>query len=164
MATLTMRKPWAFDMKHLLLLLLMIPTAVFSQKVSKTISLDGGKIIIFEQPSEVMDARLYKVEKALVCGVALARGANYEYDLYNGLQTILYEEGKYFYDGEIVRTPEGKVEIDLKGKVNGKGAYLKKDVEVINMAKKRKAIEHFLEVEVPSNIYEELISLCQMKN
>ena len=64
----------------------------------------------------------------------------------------------------IVRTPEGKVEIDLKGKVNGKGAYLKKDVEVINMAKKRKAIEHFLEVEVPSNIYEELISLCQMKN
>ena len=64
----------------------------------------------------------------------------------------------------IVRTPEGKVEIDLKGKVNGKGAYLKKDVEVINMAKKRKSIEHFLEVEVPSNIYEELISLCQMKN
>ncbi len=64
----------------------------------------------------------------------------------------------------IVRTPEGNVEIDLKGKVNGKGAYLKKDVEVINMAKKRKAIEHFLEVEVPSNIYEELISLCQMKN
>lgn len=108
MATLTMRKLWAFDMKHLLLLLLMIPTAVFSQKVSKTISLDGGKIIIFEQPSEVMDARLYKVEKALVCGVAFARGANYEYDLYNGLQAILYEEGKYFYDGEIVRTPEGK--------------------------------------------------------
>lgn len=64
----------------------------------------------------------------------------------------------------IVRTPEGKVEIDLKGKVNGKGTYLKKDVDVINMAKKRKAIEHFLEVEVPSNIYEELISLCQMKN
>ena len=28
----------------------------------------------------------------------------------------------------IVRTPEGTVEIDLNGKKNGRGAYLKKDL------------------------------------
>ncbi len=38
----------------------------------------------------------------------------------------------------IVRTPEGDVLIDISGRVNGKGAYLKKDVEVINKAKKIK--------------------------
>ena len=34
----------------------------------------------------------------------------------------------------IVRTPEGKVEIDLTGKANGRGAYLKKDKEVIELS------------------------------
>ena len=28
----------------------------------------------------------------------------------------------------IVRTPDGKVEIDLTGKMNGRGAYLKRDI------------------------------------
>ena len=31
----------------------------------------------------------------------------------------------------IVRTPENKVEIDLTGKLNGRGAYLKKDKDVV---------------------------------
>ena len=36
----------------------------------------------------------------------------------------------------IVRTPEGNVEVDLIGKKNGRGAYIKKDLEVLNLAKK----------------------------
>lgn len=36
----------------------------------------------------------------------------------------------------IVRTPEGEVVIDLSGKKNGHGAYLKKDLEVIEKAKR----------------------------
>ena len=36
----------------------------------------------------------------------------------------------------IVRTPEMNVIVDLKGKANGRGAYLKKDKEVILKAKK----------------------------
>ena len=37
----------------------------------------------------------------------------------------------------IVRTPEQKVEIDMTGKMNGRGAYLKKSVEAVVAAKKR---------------------------
>lgn len=41
----------------------------------------------------------------------------------------------------IVRTPEGNVLVDLKGKVNGRGAYVKKDKNVIAKAKKSKALD-----------------------
>ena len=37
----------------------------------------------------------------------------------------------------IVRTPEGEVKIDLNGKMNGRGAYIKKDVTVVDKARKR---------------------------
>ena len=57
----------------------------------------------------------------------------------------------------IVRTPEGTVIIDEIGKVNGRGAYLKKDIEVINKAKNNKVLESVLEVKVPDSIYDELI-------
>lgn len=57
----------------------------------------------------------------------------------------------------IVRTPEGTVIIDEIGKANGRGAYLKKDIEVINKAKSNKVLERVLEVKVPDNIYDELI-------
>jgi len=57
----------------------------------------------------------------------------------------------------IVRTPEGTVIIDEIGKVNGRGAYLKKDIEVINKAKNNKVLERVLEVKVPDSTYDELI-------
>ena len=56
----------------------------------------------------------------------------------------------------VVRTPEGIVEIDLTGKKNGRGAYLKKDLEVFEKAKKSKILERVLEVEINDNFYEEL--------
>ena len=59
----------------------------------------------------------------------------------------------------IVKTPESEVIIDLKGKANGRGAYLKKDLEVIEKAKKSKVLNRHLEIEVPDSIYEELKTL-----
>ena len=56
----------------------------------------------------------------------------------------------------IVRTPEGEVKIDLNGKMNGRGAYIKKDVTVVDKAKKSKVLERHLEVNVPDTIYDEL--------
>ena len=56
----------------------------------------------------------------------------------------------------VVRDNTGSVFIDITGKANGRGAYLKKDIEVINKAKKNKILDRRLEVEVPTNIYEEL--------
>ena len=60
----------------------------------------------------------------------------------------------------IVRTPEGIVIVDPTGKENGRGAYLKKDIDVIKKAEKSKILERVLEVEVPISVYEEAINLC----
>ena len=56
----------------------------------------------------------------------------------------------------VVRTPENNVIIDLSGKANGRGAYLKKDIEVINKAKKTGILNKHLEVNIPDTLYEEL--------
>ena len=61
----------------------------------------------------------------------------------------------------VVRTPEGSVVVDVTGKQNGKGAYLKLSLEVIEKAMKNKALDRALEVEVPLEIYEELKSLLK---
>ena len=59
----------------------------------------------------------------------------------------------------VVRNNEGVVSVDTTGKAPGRGAYLKLDKEVILKAKKTKALDNKLEVTVPDEIYEELLSL-----
>ncbi len=61
----------------------------------------------------------------------------------------------------VVRTPEGNIIIDESGKSNGRGAYLKRDLEVIVKAKKSKVLNRILEVEVPDSIYEELNNMIK---
>ena len=40
----------------------------------------------------------------------------------------------------VVRTPDGSVIVDETGKANGRGAYLKKDLETIERARKSKIL------------------------
>lgn len=54
----------------------------------------------------------------------------------------------------VVRSPEGDILVDETGKLNGHGAYIKKDLEVLELAKKSKALERFLQMEVPDDVYE----------
>ncbi len=61
----------------------------------------------------------------------------------------------------VVRTPEGEIVIDEIGKANGRGAYLKKDIEVIKKAKNNKVLNRILEVEIPDSIYEKLEEIVQ---
>jgi hypothetical protein len=56
----------------------------------------------------------------------------------------------------VVRNNENHVFIDLNGKANGKGAYLKKDILVLEKAKKTKILERSLECNIPDEIYLEL--------
>lgn len=56
----------------------------------------------------------------------------------------------------VVRTPEGNVVVDLTGKQNGRGAYLKRDLSIIEKAEKNKILNKHLEIEVPKEIFEEL--------
>lgn len=58
----------------------------------------------------------------------------------------------------IVRTPEGNVVIDTSGRMNGRGAYLKKSQEAIDIAIKRKALERALEVTLDPSFIEQLRS------
>ena len=59
----------------------------------------------------------------------------------------------------VVRTPEGNVVVDVTSKANGRGAYLKLALDVIEKAEKSKILDKVLEVEVPATIYEELKKL-----
>ena len=59
----------------------------------------------------------------------------------------------------VLRTPEGTVTVDTKGKANGRGAYLKKDRNVILKAQKTKVLDKVLEVSVPDEIFEQLLEL-----
>ena len=59
----------------------------------------------------------------------------------------------------IVRTPDGNVEIDETGKKNGRGAYLKRSIEALEVAQKKKALARSLECEIPQELYEELQKL-----
>ena len=56
----------------------------------------------------------------------------------------------------IVRTPEGEVKVDLSGKLNGKGAYISKSMEALELAKKKKVLNRALEVEIPQELYVEI--------
>lgn len=60
----------------------------------------------------------------------------------------------------VVRTPEGQVQIDLTGKMNGHGAYVCAKQEVIEKAMKNKALERALDVKIDASIYEQLLKLC----
>ncbi len=61
----------------------------------------------------------------------------------------------------VVRTPENQVVVDITGKKNGRGAYLKLDKEVIARARKTKVLERHLETQVSDEIYEGLLSLIK---
>ncbi len=59
----------------------------------------------------------------------------------------------------IVKNKEGIVSLDLTGKLNGRGAYLKKDKAVFLKAQKTKKLDRHLECNVPEEIYTELLKL-----
>lgn len=61
----------------------------------------------------------------------------------------------------VVRTPEGNVIVDVTGKANGRGAYISKSAEAIQIAKKKKVIDKKLEIDVPDSIYDELMNLIK---
>ena len=56
----------------------------------------------------------------------------------------------------IVRTKEGNVLVDITGKLNGKGAYILKYLTVLEKAKKSKALERALGVEISAEVYSEI--------
>ena len=55
----------------------------------------------------------------------------------------------------VVKTDDGVI-VDLTGKVNGHGVYLKRDAEVFDRAEKTKILNKLLETTVEESVFEEL--------
>ena len=61
----------------------------------------------------------------------------------------------------VVRDKDGNVSVDTTGKANGRGAYLKRDENVINKAKETKILDKALEVNIPDSVYEEMLNIIK---
>ncbi len=59
----------------------------------------------------------------------------------------------------VVRTPEGEVMLDLKGKTNGRGAYLCRSEKCLVKAKKSNRIGTLLSSHIPDSVYDEIAAL-----
>ena len=46
--------------------------------------------------------------------------------------------------------------VDLSGRANGRGAYIKKDLQVLDLAIKNKNLERALECEISNEVYERI--------
>ena len=57
----------------------------------------------------------------------------------------------------VVRSPEGTISLDFRGKAPGRGAYLCPDGACLKRAIKAKALNRAFEVEIPQEIYEDLL-------
>lgn len=56
----------------------------------------------------------------------------------------------------VVRSKEGEVSIDLKGKAPGRGAYVCHSSDCLRKALRSKALDRSLEVTIPTEIYDTL--------
>ena len=61
----------------------------------------------------------------------------------------------------IVRTPEGTIEVDESGKKKGRGAYIKKKLENLEIAKNKKILEKKLECKIEDSVYEEIKKILE---
>ena len=61
----------------------------------------------------------------------------------------------------IVRTTDGTVVADLSGKINGRGAYIKKDIGVLEKAVKSKILERQLETTISDCVYDEIRKIIE---
>ena len=56
----------------------------------------------------------------------------------------------------VVKSPEGEVSLDFKGKKPGRGAYLCPDPACLAKARKTRRLERALECEIPDEVYERI--------
>lgn len=61
----------------------------------------------------------------------------------------------------VVKNKEGEVKVDLTGKMNGRGAYIKRDVKVLDEAIKKKSLERKLECNISNEVYDEIKKILE---
>lgn len=58
----------------------------------------------------------------------------------------------------VVRSPEGVVSLDFRGKAPGRGAYLCRDSACLKKAVKSRALERSLSVPIPEEVWTRLLA------
>lgn len=66
----------------------------------------SGEVSLFDEPSETMSNKSFKVDKVLREGFAIARGKD-ELGFWYGLEVALCDTSAHFYDDQIVKLPAG---------------------------------------------------------
>ncbi|MFT8362639.1 MAG: YlxR family protein [Sporolactobacillus sp.] len=61
----------------------------------------------------------------------------------------------------VVRSPEGEVFLDSTGKKNGRGAYLSRKKECIDMARKKNMLSRHLGTAIPEHVFDEMLELLE---
>ena len=56
----------------------------------------------------------------------------------------------------VVRSPEGTISLDFKGKLPGRGAYVCPDPACLAKARKSRALERAFETTIPAEVYDQL--------
>ena len=57
----------------------------------------------------------------------------------------------------VVKSPEGALSLDFRGKAPGRGAYLCPDAACLRRAMKSKALERAFSLAIPQEIYDDLM-------
>ena len=56
----------------------------------------------------------------------------------------------------VVRSPEGEIRLDFKGRANGRGAYVCPDAGCLKKAVRAKALERAFSCQIPQEVYDAL--------
>ncbi len=56
----------------------------------------------------------------------------------------------------VVRSPEGEISLDFRGKASGRGAYVCPNPQCLKKAIKARALERAFSAQIPAEIYERL--------
>ena len=83
----------------------------------------------------------------------------------NGMETGFPQKGSAFCGMSahvgaelirVVKSPEGEVSLDFKGKKPGRGAYVCPDAECLRRARKSRALERAFSAAMPDGVYDAL--------
>ncbi|MBM7698288.1 RNase P modulator RnpM [Kurthia huakuii] len=64
----------------------------------------------------------------------------------------------------VVRSKDGEVSVDETGKKSGRGAYVSKTEHAVAEARRKNVLKHQLEVEIPEQIYEDLLAVIRKES
>ena len=64
----------------------------------------------------------------------------------------------------VVRSPEGDISLDFRGKKSGRGAYVCPNPECLKKAQKAKSLERSLDVPIPQEVYDRLVREMEAAN